>query len=224
MKRFKGIIHVHSNYSHDGQHSLEEIVQFGTRCGYNFIGMSEHSDTLNEEKMTEYVKECQKVSSSHCLIIPGIEFTCENNLHIVGLGVQHYTEAKNPFKVTEFIQKQGGLAIIAHPTRYNYKIRADLAIMVDGIEIWNSVYDGRFVPNDKSLNLVKEIKNNNKTILAFGGQDLHRINGNCKVETTLSCDKLNNFAILQALKEGKFTISNHYFWLDSKCDISSLKI
>ena len=88
MKDLKGIIHVHSNYSYDGQHSIDEIAQFGRKRGYSFIGMTEHSDTLDEEKVALYVEECRRVSSPDCLIIPGIEFSCDNNLHLIGLGVR----------------------------------------------------------------------------------------------------------------------------------------
>ncbi|MBI5180239.1 MAG: PHP domain-containing protein [Nitrospirae bacterium] len=224
MKSFKGIIHVHSNYSYDGKHSLEEITHFARKRGYSFIGMSEHSDTFNEDIMSEYVKECQRVSTPDCLIIPGIEFTCENDIHIIGLGVQQYTNIKDPLKVAEFVRQQGGISIIAHPSRYNYQIPLDLACAVDGIEVWNAAYDGRFVPNDKSLNLIKEIRKGNGSILVFGGQELHRISDCWNIETTAFCNKLCKDAIIYSFKQGDFTISNPYFKLDSLNESGWLKM
>lgn len=224
MGLLKGIIHAHSNYSYDGQHSLAEIAKYGIKRGYGFIGMSEHSDTLDEKKMADYVKECQQVSSQNCLIISGIEFTCEDNLHIVGLGVEHYTDIKDPLKVAEFIRQQGGISIIAHPVRYNYQIPSNLSNAVDGIEVWNAGYDGRFVPNDCSLNLIKEMRKENKSILAFGGQDLHRIKDHCSVEIAAPCNGLSKGSILLALKEGNFVISNPYFELDSSREPGWLKL
>jgi predicted metal-dependent phosphoesterase TrpH len=212
----KGIIHVHSNYSFDGQHSLEEIAAFGRKRGYQFIGMSEHSDTLNEEKMARYVKECEAVSTQGCLVIPGIEFTCENNLHLVGLGVHHYTDTKDPLKVAEFIHQQGGVAIVAHPIRYNYRIPQNLVSAVDGIEVWNAAYDGRFVPNTRSLNLINEKRKQHGSLFAFGAQDLHRIRDYGHVETHVSCSRLEKDTNLLALKQGKFTFSNRYIRLDSR--------
>ncbi len=215
---FRGIIHVHSNYSYDGQHSLEEIARYGAARGYSFIGMSEHSDTLNEETMERYVKECEKATTSGCLIIPGIEFTCENNLHLVGLGVHHYTDEKDSVKVAEFICRQNGIAIVAHPIRYNYSIPPNLAGAVNGIEVWNAGYDGRVVPNDCSVDLLKDLRVRNKTLLAFGSQDLHRITNHPHVQLLVFGDRLGEGEILEALKEGQFMISNPYFELDPWCE------
>lgn len=212
----KGIIHVHSNYSYDGQHSLEEIARHGMARGYGFVGMSEHSDTLTEEKMAQHVKDCEKATASGCLLIPGIEFTCENNLHLVGLGVQHYTDAKDPEKVSEFIRRQDGIAVFAHPRRYNYHIPANLTDVLHGIEVWNAGYDGRFVPNDLSLSLLKVLRRRNRELLAFGSQDLHHITDHSHVELVVSCVRLGQDEILGALREGHFVIQNRYFNLDPR--------
>lgn len=224
MRSFKGIIHVHSIYSYDGKHSLEEIAQYGVKRGYSFMCMSEHSDTLNEEIMVKYVKECQRVSTPDCLIIPGIEFTCEKDLHLIGLGVQHFTESKVPPEVARFIHQQGGISVIAHPSRYNYQIPFDVACAVDGVEVWNASYDGRFVPNDKSLNLIKEMRKGNGSLLAFGGQELHRISDRWNIETTAFCNELCKDAIVYSLKQGDFIISNPYFKLDSLNESGWLKM
>ena len=115
----KGIIHVHSNLSYDGQHSLEEIAQYAKKCGYGFVGMTEHSDTFDNDKMSDFVNECRRLSNSELLVIPGVEFTCENKLHLLGLGIEHFTDVKDPISVARFIRAQGGLAIVSHPVRYN---------------------------------------------------------------------------------------------------------
>jgi hypothetical protein len=224
MKFFKGIIHVHSNFSSDGQHSLKEIVHFGKKRGYNFIGMSEHSDTFDKDKMSGYVKKCQMLSDSDLLIIPGLEFTCEDNIHIIGLGIEDYIDSKNTLKVISFIHQQNGIAIIAHPSRNDYKISPELVRMVDGIEVWNILYDGRFVPNIHSLNFIRKLRKENSSILALGGQDLHRITNHINVEIILSCKELNKTVILSALKKGDFKISNSYFQLDSRREIGWLKL
>ena len=217
MKDLKGIIHVHSNFSYDGQHSLDEIAQFGRKRGYSFIGMTEHSDTLDEEKVALYVKECRRVSSPDCLIIPGIEFSCYNNLHLIGLGVSRYTSSRDPLRVSKFIQQNGGIAIVAHPKRYNYDIPAELAETLNGIEIWNASYDGRLVPNDRSINLLNNFRTLNSLIFAFGGQDLHRITDHSHVQVIVSCEELGKDTILGALKEGTFVISSPSFQIDGRC-------
>jgi predicted metal-dependent phosphoesterase TrpH len=223
-KTFKGIMHVHSNYSYDGQHSLEEIAEYAKCRGYSFVSLAEHSDTFDSQKMNDLVRQCEEISKCGVLMIPGIEFSCENKLHIIGLGIQHYKNVKDPLKVAEFIHQQNGITIIAHPSRYSYKIPVELATVVKGIEVWNAAYDGRFVPNNKSLNLTNKIREKNGYVLAFGAQDFHRIGNHFNVETTISCNELEKEAILRSLKEGNFYISNPYFLIDSRCKIGQLKL
>lgn len=225
MRLLRGIIHVHSNYSYDGEHSLAEIAQYAVTRGYSFIGMSEHSDTFDRKRMAEYVEECERLSTPQYVLIPGIEFRCEAELHVVGLGITHYTDAKDPVEVARFIHEKDGIAILAHPVRYDYQIPSGVLCAVDGVEAWNALYDGRFVPNDSSLTLISEArKKQTCSILAFGAQDLHRIRSRCDVELTVSCNELSKASVLRALKAGHFTISNPYFRLDSTNDVGPFQL
>ncbi len=221
---FKGIIHAHSNFSYDGQHSLEEIAKFAKKRGYSFVGMTEHSDTFDKDKMSDYVKKCRSVSDLEFILIPGIEFTCERNLHLLGLGIEHFTDSKDPISVAKFVKAQGGLAIVAHPSRYDYKIPVGLEGEINGIEVWNAGYDGRFFPNDCSLNLLKDFRSHSKKILAFGGQDLHQITDHSHVQLVVSYERLGKGEILDALKQGKFMISNPYLELDPRGEPGWLKL
>lgn len=208
---FKGIIHVHSNLSYDGQHSLNEIAAFAKKRGYSFVGMSEHSDTLDAEKVAAYVKECECVSTPECLIIPGIEFTCENNLHLLGFGMKDYTDSKDPVEVAQFIQRNGGVAVVAHPKRYEYQIPPELVPFLNGIEVWNAGYDGRFVPNDRTLRLLEQLRRSNGSLCAFGGQDFHQMKDHSHVRVQISSERLHQEGILEKLRKGPFVVSNFCF-------------
>jgi predicted metal-dependent phosphoesterase TrpH len=216
MKSFRGIIHIHSKFSYDGQHSLEQIAQFGREHGYSFLGITEHSDSFDKTNMSQLTNTCYSLSSAHLLIIPGIEFTCKDNMHILGLGIQNYIESNECTEIIHFIHQQNGIAIIAHPSRYNYRIPSELARKANGIEVWNVAYDGRFIPNAKSLYLFKNLSRINSSLLAFGGNDLHTITNRRKVETILFSEQLDREEIIHALREGNFKISNSYFSLDSR--------
>ncbi len=218
MKLFRGILHVHSTFSYDGRHSLDEIAAMAKQRGYHFVGMSEHSDTLDEEKVANLVAACQRVSTPDCLIMPGIEFTCDDNLHLVSVGIQRYTDLKNPAAVAQFVRNNGGVAIVAHPVRYRYQIPEDAVPFLDGIEVWNAGYDGRFVPNHRSLALVAQLRRQNPRLAAFGGQDLHRILEYGHVTLSVTGPDLTREGILGALREGRFTTSNGYFRIDGLND------
>ena len=208
--RKTGIIHVHSTLSYDGQHSLEEIADLARCRGYGFVGITEHSDTLNSEKVKELVQECERLSDHDLKLIPGIEFTCENNLHLIGLGVGEFANSKDPLWLAAFIRDSGGMSIIAHPSRYNYQIAESLTRVVNGIEVWNANYDGRFVPNDLSLKLWRERRRENQTLVATGGQDLHVITDHVHVTLAVDCEEWSSAAVIKAIREGRFGISNTY--------------
>jgi hypothetical protein len=140
------------------------------------------------------------------------------------LGVHHYIEEKNPLKLASFIRKQNGVAIVAHPVKYHYQIPSDLLSMVDGIEIWNTSYDGRFVPNVHSLNLVRKFKKDGRPILGFGGQDLHEIRNHCCVEIRMPIEKLTQEAVLHSLKKGDFKITNSYLTLSPGWEEKPVKL
>jgi hypothetical protein len=224
MGVFKGLVHVHSNFSYDGVHSVDELAEFGRRCGYSFMAMSEHSDTLDPERMAVYVKECQRVTGDDFVMIPGIEFTCEGNLHVLGLGLREYTDLREPGRVAEFVRERGGVPVVAHPSRYRYRIPSTLAPVLGGIEVWNAGYDGRFVPDDCSLKLLKEFRKHNESIMAFAGQDLHRLTGRGQVNVVVRTNRLDGTAIVSALVGGEFAVSNGVFRLDAFREPGPLKL
>ncbi len=219
----RGIIHVHSKFSYDGRNTLEEIARLGRRRGYGFVGMTEHSDTFDAEKMKRLVDECGRLSDPTFVLMPGIEFTCENNLHLMGIGIERFTEEKDPIRVARFIRMQGGLAVVSHPSRYAYQIPDGLENEVDGIEIWNAGYDGRFVPNDQSMGLLCSLRRSNGALRGFGGQDLHQIENHCHVKIEVSSVDLNRNDILGGLKNGEFMVSNPYVALSSTCEEGWMK-
>jgi len=210
-----GIIHVHSTFSYDGEHTLEEIASFARKRGYHFVGITEHSDTFDTVKMSEFVKKCKYLSTPDLFIIPGIEFTCENNIHLIGLGIEYFTDIKHPVTVAKFIHDNNGITILAHPSRYSFRIPIELFNELDGIEVWNVPYDGRFVPNVSSIKFWKSIKNTNRCIIAFGGQDFHKISKHSHIKIIFDSDnELNKEQILNELKNGRFRIKNGFFQID----------
>lgn len=222
MNLYKGLLHVHSTYSYDGKLSISEIAAFARRRRYDFVAMTEHSDTLTPERVSDLVEECNQASDRSFLMIPGIEFTCEDNLHLIGLGVTEYTPCRDPLTVSNFIRERGGVAVIAHPIRYQYQIPLPLACRVHGIEVWNGAYDSRFLPNHRSLILLKRLRQHNASLLAYGGQDLHAIVPRFHVAVQVRCMSLTPDLVLRALDRGRFRISNSLFGLSSRLAPGSL--
>ncbi len=208
-----GIIHAHSTFSYDGEHTLEELVVRARSHGFDFLGMTEHAEALDEDQMRRFVRECKRLSDARFLVMPGLEFACPNDMHILGLGVEGLTDSRDPVFVTEFIRRQGGLAVVAHPGRAHYRIPTGLEAGIDGIEIWNARYDGWLVPNDRAIALWRNLRQEHEGLIAIGGQDLHAMRRRGYVRHVIPCDELSQPAIFRMLREGRFVISNAYLRL-----------
>ncbi len=222
MNLYKGLLHVHSTYSYDGRHSISEIAEFARRHHYDFVAMSEHSDTLTPKSVSTLVADCNQASDAFFQMIPGIEFTCEGNLHLIGLGIAAYTPSRDPLRVADFIRERRGIAVIAHPSRYQYRIPIPLAGRVHGIEVWNGAYDSRFVPNHHSLILLRRLRQHNSSLLAYGGQDLHAIVPRFHVSVQARCMSLTSDLVLRSLDRGSFRISTPLFRLSPRLVPGSL--
>jgi PHP domain len=208
----RGIVHVHSVYSYDGKNTLEQIAALGRQRGYDFIGVTEHSDTFDRAKMAAFVAECRGLSDPSLILIPGIEFSCAGRLHLLALGIDQFSDAKDPVELTKFIQGQGGLAVVSHPSRYGYQIPSPLVAVMDGVEVWNASYDSRFVPDRKVVELWRTLKRDNEALTGFGGQDLHHIAPIRHVTLVLpnGGPELTSVAVLGQLRHKAFFISNGY--------------
>ncbi len=90
--------------------------------------------------------------------------------------------------------------------------------MLNGIEIWNAAYDGRFVPPSANLRVLQEARATNPSVLGCGGADLHafrrppgvvlqlRANGTGEVDTRM---------ILDGLRTGGFSVCGKYVSFDA---------
>lgn len=79
-KDIKGVFHLHTTWS-DGKNTLEEMVKAAEELGYEYLGVSDHSQTafyahgLDEKRVLEQKKEIEAVQKKHprVRIFHGIE-------------------------------------------------------------------------------------------------------------------------------------------------------
>jgi hypothetical protein len=214
------VLHVHSTVSYDGQHPLSELAEAARRHGYDFVAMTEHSDTLDQARLSNLADQCQASSRSDLLLIPGVEYTCDGNLHLLAFGMRRYTSETRPIAVAQQVAEAGGIPVVAHPIRYAYGVSEELAPWLAGIEVWNAGYDGRFVPNPRSFQLLEAFRRRNAMLAAFSGQDIHRTRHFCDVSVVVDEDRLEERAILDALREGRFGIRGGPFRIAARAELS----
>jgi hypothetical protein len=199
-----GYCHIHSKYS-DGDLSLEKIKRIFSYLGASFIFVTEHTDNFTKDKARNFINDCQRLSNNNFLIIPGLEISIGKN-HILVLGTPNYYEDNNIIYLLNKYKNDNCLLVWAHPHRGNHQVVDSILGLIDGIEIWNSVYDTKHAPRYSTLNYVK--KNYQKNWLLFPGLDFHRSSHSPGPAIFLSLNQLNQEEIIRKMKINEYQIGN----------------
>ena len=135
--------------------------------------MTDHAEHLDPEKLRQYVDECQALSDDQFLFVVGLEYECEQRMHILGYGAAQLADSQDPQAVIRWIEEQGAVSVIAHPKNDFFDWIRKFEVLPQGIETWNSKYDGRYAPRPETFALLQELRGRRPEMLSFYGQDLH---------------------------------------------------
>ena len=126
-------LHLHSNYSHDGQSSLEELIARCKECGLDRIALTDHNTVEGALELAKIAPE---------LAIVGEEAKTREG-EVIGLFITgHLPPYLRPEEVMDLIHDMGGLTYVPHPLdRHRAHFRperiVDLADRIDIIETYN---------------------------------------------------------------------------------------
>ena len=216
---YKGVIHAHSTYS-DGEYTLSELRAAFIASGCSFVCMTEHAEYFNRETVEEYRAECEKLSDDKFLFVPGLEYTCDRRMHVLGYGVTELVSTTNPEEVISHINSMGGVSVIAHPMDSAFPWIESFTQLPQGIETWNSKYDGRYAPRPGTFELLQRLQKR-QSMLAFYGVDFHWKKQFRELYTALDCESLNRDSVLEGFAKGNFTGRKGDIVLPSSGDVSS---
>jgi predicted metal-dependent phosphoesterase TrpH len=200
----KGVMHIHSTYS-DGEFTLAELREVFLAQECSFVCMTDHAEYFDEKLIQQYRAECDSLSDQQLRMIPGLEYRCERNMHILGYRALKLTPSKEPEEVIRHIDGQQALSVIAHPKDEFFEWIEGFATLPRGIETWNSKYDGQYAPRAGTFALLQRLKGRSQNIQAFYGIDLHWKKQFRQFFVALDSDKNDETAILVALAAGKYT-------------------
>ncbi len=217
----RGVLHVHSVFS-DGEESLEKLVDVFKRLRMDFVAVSDHAEVFDEARMQHYVELCDSLSGDGFVVIPGLEFALHGGaLHILGYGVKRRIRTSDMEKLVDGIHEAGGIAVLAHPPSGSTNMIGPIKAKLDGIEVWNTRYDGVYAPRADSLQLLRRIRAINLKASAFGGIDLHNVNqAQRPVYVEVDCGELRRESIMNALAAGKFSVRGANTTIPSSGDLS----
>lgn len=210
----KGALHIHSKYS-DGEFSLHELREIFLAENCSFLCMTDHAEYFDEKSLQRYVAECDALSDAQFRLVPGLEYRCERNMHVLGYHATKLTQERNPEEVIRHIDAQAAISVIAHPKDDFFEWIESFATLPKGIEAWNSKYDGRYAPRSGTFALLQRLRRREPAMHAFYGLDLHWKKQFRRFFVTVDCDSLEHGTILAALSAGKYEAQKDYLRLPS---------
>ncbi len=208
MKKFD--LHIHSTCSKhkiwgiDGIHTPREIVEKAISMGLDGIALTDHNTIKGSLKAIEYVRE-KKFS---ILIIPSAEIRSAKG-DILALGINENIRPYMSVQATiDSIKDQGGIAIAAHPFKYNSDIgdllkHSSNPIKFDAIEVFNS--NIRKNANYRAEILAKELN-----LPGVAGSDAHHKMCIGMAMTGLEIDNLSVEDALKAITQNKIVLACQY--------------
>jgi hypothetical protein len=200
----KGAIHIHSTYS-DGEFSLPELRALYIAEGCSFVCMTDHAEWFDDDSLTAYIQECATLSDGNFRFVHGLEYECEQRMHILGYGAEKLASTQDPQQVIRHIDSQNAISVIAHPKDVFFPWIESFETLPAGIETWNSKYDSRYAPRPGTFVLLQKLQQRKPGMLAFYGQDLHWKKQFHGLFVQLNCQSNETAQILNALRQGKYS-------------------
>lgn len=199
----KGAMHVHSTFS-DGEFTLDELRALHMSDGCSFVCMNDHAEYFDSQSVQQYTKELASRSDEKFCFVMGLEYECERRMHILGYGASGVANTKDPQAVIRHIRGQRATAVIAHPKDEFFPWIKEFETLPDGIEGWNSKYDGQYGPRPATFALIQELRKRAPEMHAFYGQDLHWKKQFRGLHIMIDAQEINPAAILASVASGKF--------------------
>jgi len=166
--------------------------------------MTDHAESFDAGKLAKYMDECQRLSDPGFCFVPGLEFACDQQMHILGYGATRLAQTKDPHQVIRHIEEQSAISVIAHPKAEHFPWIESFEVLPRGIEAWNSKYDGRYAPRPETFALLQRLRSRVPQTLAFYGQDLHWKKQFHRLFVRVNSDRINPGDILLALSRGTY--------------------
>jgi predicted metal-dependent phosphoesterase TrpH len=185
-------LHVHSDYSKDGESSVEEILRKAEEEGLDAIAITDHDSVDGAKRALEI--------GSTVLVIPGIEVSTKQG-HLLVLGITEVIPAGLDVAATVNIaRRMGAITILPHPYhvwRHGVARRKKSGMhIVDAVEAFNSRYIVGSA-NQKAARIAKRLGKP-----CVGGSDAHNAKFVGFGMTYVDAEKTVP-AILEAIRAGR---------------------
>lgn len=197
--------HAHTEFSHDGLTSQENMWKWHNRNGFDAFFITDHA---NHQKSLEFAnRQRDGEFPIHPLIMVGQEHSGSNHMSLLGLNGKFDTKGMSDQNVIDTVHHYGGVVIVNHWFDGKGKEKELYTAMgADGFEIENA---GKDLYYDREL--FKELKSycTENKLSMIGGLDFHGYGRMCSMYNALKIPTWNELEpaekehrILQILKNG----------------------
>jgi hypothetical protein len=218
-----GIIHVHSDYSHDGCDTLERLGEVSHERGIGFVGLTDHAEDFNQARYQEYQARCREYAGKGTRLVAGLEFRFAGfpGLHLLALDLREWIEPANPGEFMAMTRGRAGFTIVAHPVLPDYVIPPDVLAGIDAIEVWNAAYNTRYFPDFRAIRLLHRARKQRPALVGTAGLDQHDCRNDR--ETRVILDRASDEPIAE-LRAGRFRNLGRTMGFDPAVAWSPLRI
>lgn len=220
MSALLGAFHMHSDYSHDGLDSLEQLREVSIERGIGWVGLTDHAEDLDVELFAEYVRHCAALSDEQFAFVPGLEFRfpTARGVHLLALDVTEWMTPTTPEEFFTDAARAARFTILAHPVLCRYAPPAVVRERIDAIEVWNTRYNTRYLPDPRAIDLFRSIAAARPEIVATVGLDQHDTRDD-DGEVRTAFDGALAADPIAALQSGAYTNVGRGLTFSSRADI-----
>ena len=171
------VLHVHSNWSHDGHDSLSDLAAFANRERLRWVFLTDHAEDFTAARFQEYSAACRAASARETELIPGLEFRFEGypGLHLLAIGLRHWIDPQTPEEFCRDGAIHAEFLVMAHPLLAKYRVPEAVLSRLHAVEVWNAQYNTRYVPDGQAIKLWQGARARWPHLVASAGTDQHRL-------------------------------------------------
>lgn len=217
-------IHMHSDYSHDGLDSLEHLRDLCIARRIGWVGMTDHAEDLSADVFEEFRTNCAAVSDERVHIEPGLEyrFAGLRGVHLLAIGLSEWITPTTPEEFFDQTARHARLTVLAHPVLCHYTAPQVVLDRVDAIEVWNTNYNTRHLPDPRAMDLYHEVHARRPEVVATVGLDQH--DGSNDREVRIIVPAADAADPAAAIRAGRFSNIGRNMRFDSRAALPAAEM
>ena len=218
-----GIVHVHSEYSHDSRDSVESLRRRALERGIGFVGLTDHAEDLDADDYADLLRDCELHSDEQVRIFPGLEFRFPGfkGLHLLALNLREWIAPGTPAEFLAMTRGVADLTISAHPVLYRYRMPDVVREGIDAVEVWNASYNTRYLPDPRAMRLLTDIRRSRPEVVAIAGLDQHRAENDRGARVILQQDEADP---LLSIRAGRFSNRGVTMQFDAHASLGPIRL